>query len=146
MCLLRGSLQPVLISRHGSSRLLAPRLAQLLSAFDRCFGSGISSALARKPAVPIQSGGVDVRLLLLCFFTVNLLAALARSQEASHDMSGHNHGAQAQSSMPGMDMSHKSMDWMPSPHASSGICWQHDATTGLLCMKSVDGLAIMDYV
>ena len=51
-----------------------------------------------------------MRFLLLCFFTVNLLAALARSQEASHDMSGHNHGTQAQSSMPGLDMSHTNMD------------------------------------
>jgi hypothetical protein len=84
-----------------------------------------------------------VRFLLLCFFTVNLLAALARSQEASHDMSGHNHGTQAQSSMPGMDMSHTNMDWMPSPHASSGTGWQPADTPGHLWMKSVGGWDLM---
>ena len=84
-----------------------------------------------------------MRFLLLCFFTVNLLAALARSQEASHDMSGHNHGTQAQSSMPGLDMSHTNMDWMPSPHASSGTGWQPADTPGHLWMKSVGGWDLM---
>jgi hypothetical protein len=76
-------------------------------------------------------------------YTVNLLAAFARSQEASHDMSGHNDGTQAQSSMPGMDMSLTNMDWMPSPHASSGTGWQPADTPGHLWMKSVSGWDLM---
>jgi hypothetical protein len=83
-----------------------------------------------------------VRVLILCFITVNILSALARSQEG-HDMAGHSHGTQAQSSMPGMDMSDAETKWMPSPHASSGTGWQPADTPGHLWMKSVNGWDLM---
>jgi hypothetical protein len=83
-----------------------------------------------------------VRVLMLCFITVNILSASARSQEG-HDMAGHSHGTQAQSSMPGMDMSDAETEWMPSPHASSGTGWQPADTPGHLWMKSVNGWDLM---
>ena len=84
-----------------------------------------------------------MRVMILCFFTVGILAATARSQEDSHDLAGHSHGAQAQSTMPGMDMSNAEMEWMPSPHASSGTGWQPADTPGHLWMKSLDGWDLM---
>jgi hypothetical protein len=42
-----------------------------------------------------------------------------------------------------MDMSHTNMDWMPSPHASSGTGWQPADTPGHLWMKSVSGWDLM---
>jgi hypothetical protein len=58
-------------------------------------------------------------------------------------MAGHSHGTQAQSSMPGMDMSDAETEWMPSPHASSGTGWQPADTPGHLWMKSVNGWDLM---
>ena len=83
-----------------------------------------------------------MRVLILCFISVNILSASARSQEGD-DMAGHSHGTQAQSSMPGMDMSDAETEWMPSPHASSGTGWQPADTPGHLWMKSVNGWDLM---
>jgi hypothetical protein len=86
-----------------------------------------------------------VRALILCFLTVNILAASAQSQDTSHDMTGHDHGPQSQTSMSGMDMSQSTPmpDWMPSPHASSGTDWQPAATPAHLWMMSFGGWDLM---
>ena len=86
-----------------------------------------------------------MRVLILCFLTVGILVASARSQDTSHDMAGHDHGPQSQTSMSGMDMSQSSPmpDWMPSSHASSGTDWQPAATPAHLWMKSFGGWDLM---
>jgi len=86
-----------------------------------------------------------VRVLIPCFLTVSILAASARSQDSSHDMAGHDHGPQSQTSMSGMDMSQSTPmpDWMPSPHESSGTGWQPAAIAGHLWMKSLGSWDLM---
>jgi hypothetical protein len=84
-----------------------------------------------------------VRVLILCFLTVGILPVSARSQDTSHDMAGHDHGPQAQTSMRGMDMSQSIVDWMPSAHESSGTGWQPAATPAHLWMKSFGGWDLM---
>lgn len=46
-------------------------------------------------------------------------------------------------SMPGMDMSQSTVDWMPSAHESSGTGWQPAATPGHLWMKSLGSWDLM---
>ena len=86
-----------------------------------------------------------MRALILCFLTINILAASARSQDSSHGMAGHDHRPQTQTSMPGMDMSQSTPmpDWMPTPHESSGTGWQPAATPANLWMKSLGGWDLM---
>lgn len=89
-----------------------------------------------------------MRSLILFLLAFNGLGGLARSQEnhASQD-----HPPHAQGSMPGMDMS-STLDWMPTPHASSGTGWQPAATPAHLWMKSfhewdlmAHGVIFLDY-
>ena len=84
-----------------------------------------------------------MRESILCFLTLSILAVSARSQDTSHDMAGHDHGSQSQTSMPGMDMTQSTVDWMPEPHASSGTGWQPAATPANLWMKSFGGWDLM---
>ncbi len=84
-----------------------------------------------------------MRALILFFLTLSIQAASARAQDNGHDMAGHDHGHQAQTSMPGMDMSQAKIGWMPSPHASSGTGWQPAATPGHLWMKSLGSWDLM---
>jgi hypothetical protein len=84
-----------------------------------------------------------VRVLIPYLLTISILAASARSQDSSHDMARHDHRPQAQMSMPGMDMSQSTVDWMPSAHESSGTGWQPAATPGHLWMKSLGSWDLM---
>ena len=86
-----------------------------------------------------------MRVLILCFLTVGILAVSAKSQDSSHDMAGHDHGPPSQTSMPGMDMSQSTPmpDWVPTPHESSGTGWQPAATPGHLWMKSLGSWDLM---
>jgi hypothetical protein len=78
-----------------------------------------------------------VRVFILAFLIVGIFAAPAASQEPDHNMTGHDHSAQTQASMPGMDMTSSALDWMPDPHASSGTGWQPSVTPAHLWMKPV---------
>ena len=84
-----------------------------------------------------------MRESILCFLTLSILAVSARSQDNCHDMAGHGHRPQSQTSMPGMDMTQSTVDWMPEPHASSGTGWQPAATPANLWMKSFGGWDLM---
>ena len=84
-----------------------------------------------------------MRELILCFLTLSILAVSARSQDNCHDMAGHFHRPQSQTSMPGMDMTQSTVDWMPEAHASSGTGWQPAATPANLWMKSFGGWDLM---
>jgi hypothetical protein len=86
-----------------------------------------------------------VRELILCFLTLSILAVSARSQDNCHDMAGHGHRPQSQTSMPGMDMTQSTPmpDWLPTPHETSGTGWQPAATPGHLWMKSLGSWDLM---
>ncbi len=84
-----------------------------------------------------------MRVLILCSLAVSILSASAQSQDSGHDMAGHDHSPQAQTSMQGMHMPPSELDWLPTPHASSGTGWQPAATPAHLWMKSLGGWDLM---
>jgi hypothetical protein len=53
-----------------------------------------------------------VRVFILGFLAVGIIAAPAASQEPDHNMAGHDHSAHTQASMPGMDMTSSAPDWI----------------------------------
>ena len=93
-----------------------------------------------------------MRALILCFLTISILTGSVKSQDSGHTGAAHDHSSQPPSSMPGMDMSASTVDWMPTAHASSGTGWQPAATGAHLWMKSLDrwdlmahGVVFVDY-
>ncbi|MBI1741311.1 MAG: hypothetical protein HYR57_10595 [Candidatus Koribacter versatilis] len=84
-----------------------------------------------------------MRILTLFLVVANVLASFAAAQEASHNMSGHDHTAQTQAAMGGMDMPQPTPDWLPSPHVSSGTGWQPAAAPAHLWMKPLAGWDLM---
>lgn len=90
-----------------------------------------------------------MRILILFFLSVSLLASSAQSQDTGQGAHDHAH---SQASMQGMDMSPSAPDWMPEPHTSSGTGWQPAVTPAHLWMKSfhswdlmAHGVIFLDY-
>jgi hypothetical protein len=81
--------------------------------------------------------------ILFVVFSLGSVPAIA--QDTNPATTGHSHGAESQSSMPGMnmDMSASVPDWMPSPHAGSGTAWQPAATPAHQWMKQASGWDVM---
>ena len=106
-----------------------------------------------------------MRALILGFFVIILSAPFAGAQEEFLSVLGVSAVSnpteqkadmpdvhQQDMDMPGMDMSHSSPDWVPSPHNGSGTGWQPAATPSHMWMKSVaawdlmaHGVVFLDY-
>src|SRR5437773_10769884 len=82
-----------------------------------------------------------VRAFICSFLGIITIAGPVWSQKTDAMPPDHDHSMHA--SMPGMDMSSSTPDWMPEAHASSGTGWQPAAAPSQVWMKSFHNWDVM---